>query len=186
MSLVGDSGRIFCVKAVENSFPCAPLISPPPHTHTHARQDTGVSHGVDLGQSASQRYSSGWYVGPEICSERQACGCEQTLSVASLVSELWWIQWRSVCSDYDATVFRLQSLLYETAFHTPQKLPELTCIGTVSVLKITYEDVTMGWICSSNVNRWRETPNIVRDPRNCMTSWKTTRRWEGNIKMDLK
>jgi hypothetical protein len=100
--------RIFCVKAVENSFLCP---------HTHVRRDAGVSCGVDLRQSASQRDSSEWYLGPGL--HNVHC----TSCVRSYVLELWRNRGRTVCA-YGVAVF-FSPVCFETLLYIPFKLPKL-------------------------------------------------------------
>lgn len=104
---------IFCVKAVENSFLCAP----PPHTHTHVRRDAGVSCGDDLRQSASQRDSSEWYVGPGL----HIVHC--TSYVRVYILELWRSRRQTVCS-YGVAVF-FSPVCFEILLYISLKLPKL-------------------------------------------------------------
>jgi hypothetical protein len=105
---VRNFGLIFCVKAVENSFLCAP---------THVRRDAGVSCGDDLRQSASQRDSSEWYVGPGL----HNIHC--TSCVRVYILELWRSRRQTVCS-YGVAVF-FSPVCFEILLYIPLKLPKL-------------------------------------------------------------
>lgn len=85
--------------------------------HTHVRRDAGVSCGDDLRQSASQRDSSEWYVGPGL--HNVHC----TSCVRVYILELWRNRRQTVCS-YGVAVF-FRTVCFEILFYIPLKLPKL-------------------------------------------------------------
>jgi len=138
---------IFCVKAVENSFLCASTHT---HTHTHVRRDGGVSCGDDLRQSASQRDSSEWYVGPGLHNVRW------TSCVRIYILELWRSRRQTVCS-YSVAVF-FSPVCFEILLYIPLKLPKLrtwrllACFGYVAAVYVRLEDAVV-WACDADVIR---------------------------------